>query len=110
MPYQISPPPQNFLTRIITGIIAVLTLAGAFMIGMVALLVVAGAGLIAGVAIWLRVLWVKRQLKKNGVNLGADPFAETNVSRERPAPSNGQVIEAEYTVVSEQQDKNQKSH
>lgn len=106
MPYQISPPPQNFLTRIVAGIIAVLTLAGAFMIGMVALLFVAGAGLIAGVAIWLRVLWIKRQLKKSGVNLGAGPFDETNASRERTAPASGQVIEAEYTVVSEQQDKN----
>ena len=100
MPYYISPPPQGPLTRIITGIIAVLTLAGAFMIGMAALLVVAGVGLIAGFAIWLRVAWIKRQLRKNGIDLGAgiDP------SSVRPTQESGQVLEAEYTVISEREE------
>jgi hypothetical protein len=105
MPYYISPPPQNFLTRIIASVIAVLTVIGAFMIGMVALLVVAGVGLIAGVAIWLRVIWIKRQLRKSGVNLGAN----SNTSPAHTSPMTGQVIEAEYTVVSEQEEKNNKT-
>lgn len=106
MPYYISPPPQNPLARIVAGIIAVLTLAGAFMIGIFALLVVAGVGLIAGIAIWLRVLWFKRQLRKSGVDLGAGLGAAMGADQAaRTGQMDGQVIEAEYTVVSEQEDK-----
>jgi hypothetical protein len=95
MPYYISPPPQNPLTRIIAAIIAAFVLVGAFMIGMVALLIVAGVGLIAGIAIWLRVAWIKRKLRQSGVNL--------NVNADIPRES-GHVIDAEYTVISETQD------
>ena len=100
MPYYISPPPQGPLTRIITGIIAILTLIGAFMIGMVALLVVAGVGLIAGFVIWLRVAWIKRQLRKNGI----DPGAGINPSAVHPTQESGQVLEAEYTVISDREE------
>ena len=68
------------------------------MIGMAALLVVAGIGLVAGIAIWLRVAWIKRRLRKSGVDLGV----EVDIQRE-----SGNVIDAEYTVISrpgEQQD------
>jgi len=99
MPYYISPPPQNPLTRIITAIIAVFVLAGAFMIGAAALLVVVGVGLIAGIALWLRIAWIKRRLKKEGVNLGA--------GMDIPSES-GHVIDAEYTVISDPQDQHDK--
>ena len=95
MPYYISPPPQGPLTRIIAAIVATFILAGAFMIGMVALLVIAGIGLIAGIAIWLRVAWIKRKLRKSGVDL--------SFNAENPRAS-GQVIDAEYTVISDPQD------
>jgi hypothetical protein len=95
MPYYISPPPQNPVTRIITAIIAVFVLAGAFMVGIAALVVVAGVGLIAGIVIWLRVAWIKRALQKSGVDLGVI---------EEPPVSSGNVIDAEYTVVSETRD------
>jgi hypothetical protein len=98
MPYYISPPPQNLLTRIITAIIAVFVLVGAFMIGMVALLVVGGIGLLAGLALWVRIAWVKRQLRKSGVDLNAGMNAGVNPQRE-----SGDVIDAEYTVVSVQE-------
>jgi len=99
MPYYISPPPQSPLTRIISAIIAVFVLVGAFMIGMVALLVVAGVGLIAGIALWLRIAWIKRRLKKDGVDLGAG----MDIPRE-----SGHVIDAEYTVISDPQDQHEK--
>jgi len=95
MPYYISPPPQNPIMRILTAIIAVFVLAGAFMLGMAALLVVAGVGLVAGIVIWLLVAWIKRKLQKDGVDFG--------VTDQAPPPT-GQIIEAEYTVVSEQKD------
>jgi hypothetical protein len=99
MPIYISPPPQNPLVRVVTAIVAVIMLVGAFMIGMAALLVVAGLGLIAGIALWIRVAWIKRQLRKSGVDLGG--------SMNSPQDS-GHVIEAEYTVISDQQDPNDK--
>lgn len=100
MRYYISPPPQNPLTRIIAGILAVFTLAGAFMLGMVALLVVAGVGLIAGCAIWLRLAWIKRRLRKSGVDLNA----KTSPSETASTKVSGQVIDAEYTVISKRED------
>ena len=96
MPYYISPPPQGPLTRIITAIVAAFVLVGAFTIGIAALLIVAGIGLIAGLAIWIRVAWIKRQLRKNGVDLG--------VTKDVPRES-GHVIDAEYTVISDSQEK-----
>ena len=92
MPYYINPPPQNPLSRIIAAIIAVFVLVGSVMIGMAALLVVAGVGLVAGIAIWLRVAWIKRRLQKSGVNL--------DINMGKP-PKSGQVIDAEYTVITD---------
>lgn len=95
MPHYISPPPQNPLTRIIAAIIAVFVLIGSFMIGMVALLVVAAVGAILAIAIWLRVMWIKRRMKKEGVNFDRPVDMSQNT---------GQVIDAEYTVISETDD------
>lgn len=99
MPQYISPPPQSPLTRIIAAIVAVFVLVGSFMIGMVALVVVAAVGTILAIAIWLRVAWVKRRMKKEGVHFG----------RPVDTPQNsGQVIDAEYTVISETDEQNPK--
>lgn len=91
MPYYISPPPVNPLTRIIAAIIAAFALAGAFIIGTAALLVVVAIGLIAGLALWLRVAWIKRQLRKSGVDFGTETRAQ---------PQSKDAIDAEYTVIS----------
>jgi hypothetical protein len=93
MPYYISPPPQSPLTRIVAAIIAAFALIGAFIIGTAALLVVLAIGLVAGLALWLRVAWIKHRLKKEGFDLGA------GMRTEKP-PENGEVIDAEYTVIS----------
>jgi hypothetical protein len=99
MPYYISPPPQNPLSRIITAIIAVFALLGTLMLGMAAFLVIATIGLVAGIAIWLRVIWIKRQLRKSGVDLGV----AADISRE-----SGHVIDAEYTVISDSEGEHEK--
>ena len=99
MPYYINPPTQNPLTRIITAIIAVVVLVGTFMIGMAAFLVIAAIALVAGIVIWIRVAWIKRRLRKSGVDLGP----RVDISRE-----SGHVIDAEYTVVSDSEDQDEK--
>ncbi len=96
MQYYISPPPQSPLLRFVSAIVAIVALVGAFMIGMAALLVVAGIGLIAGIAIWLRIAWIKRRLRKDGIDVAFN----TGTQKE-----SGHVIEAEYTVISDHEDK-----
>lgn len=95
MQYHLNPPPQGPLARLVAGIIAVFVLVGAVMLGMVVFLIIAGLALLAGVVIWLRVAWIKRRLKKQGVNLGDDEI------RDKP----GQVIDAEYTIVESPEDR-----
>lgn len=89
MQYHLNPPPQGPLARLVAGIIAAFVLIGAVMLGMVAFLVIAGLALLAGIVIWLRVAWIKRRLKKQGVNLRDDIMPD----------SSSHVIDAEYTVV-----------
>jgi hypothetical protein len=94
MPLYINPPPQNPFSKIIAAIIATFVLVGSFMIGIAALVAVACVGLVVGIAIWLRVAWIKRRFRKSGVVFGAP----VDMSREP-----GQVIDAEYTVVSDKE-------
>ena len=89
MQYHLNPPPQGPLARLVAGIIAVFVLVGAVMLGMVAFLVIAGLALLAGIVIWLRVAWIRRRLKTQGVNLGGDETRDKS----------GHVIDAEYTIV-----------
>ena len=95
MPYYISPPPGNPLTRIIAAIIGAFALAGALILGTAALLVVAGIGVVAGLALWLRVAWIRRQLRKSGVDFSAAAQTHTQTHTQT-----GDVIDAEYTVIS----------
>jgi|GEM_PF-828207 len=117
MPNYINPPPQNPIARFIAGIVAVLAVAGAFMIGFAALLVVAGLGMLAGIVIWLRVAWIKRKLKKNGFTVNGFNSGSANQpgnlhgqqpdqqsERQRDQGHQGQVIDAEYEVVSDKKD------
>jgi len=90
MPYYLHPPPQGPLARIVASIIAVFVLVGAVMLGMVAFLVIAGLALVAGVVIWLRIAWIRRRLKKEGIDLR---------DRATRAPDSSHVIDAEYTVI-----------
>ncbi|MGA9574680.1 MAG: hypothetical protein WBS20_12120 [Lysobacterales bacterium] len=99
MPYYISPPPANPLTRIIAAVIAVFALVGALIIGTAALLVVAGIGLVAGLALWLRVAWIKHQLRKGGVDLSTPPGTRAQSK---------DAIDAEYTVISVEETRREK--
>jgi Flp pilus assembly protein TadB len=95
MPYYLNPPPSNPLSKLIAAVIAVLALMGSFILGFAVLLVVAGIGLLLAIAIWVRVFMIKRRLKKQGVH-----FEDMS----RPVQRTGDVIEAEYTVISERQE------
>ncbi|MCW8924905.1 MAG: hypothetical protein OQJ84_01510 [Xanthomonadales bacterium] len=90
MAYYLHPPPQGPLARIVAGIIAAFALIGTIMLGMVAFLVIAGFVLVTGVVIWLRIAWIKRRLRKEGVDLHEGAAGPRD---------SGHIIDAEYTVV-----------
>lgn len=90
MTFYISPPPRNPLSAIITGIVGVLLLAGAFMLGLVALVVALGLGLVVWLGVYARIWWIRRKLAKQG----GGPTGVTE----------GQDLEVEYTVISRQRE------
>jgi hypothetical protein len=87
MQYYISPPPMNPLTRLLAGVLAVLALVGAFFFGIFILAFAVGLGLVAWVVLWVRTWWIGKQ---------------TPDSAQPSRSKSGDVIDAEYTVVSRQ--------
>ena len=87
----ISPPPSNPLSRILMALMGLLVLVGSFMLGLVALVVALSVGLLVAIAVWLRLAWIRRRLKREGVT------AFNTDARARSA--DGDALEAEYTVV-----------
>jgi hypothetical protein len=100
MVHYISPPPQGPLARVVAGIVAALMLIGAVTLGLVAFVVIAILAALAGIAIWLRVWWLKRRLEQQGFR----PHES-----QRPG-SSGHVIDAEYTVVDDTGDPPDRQH
>ena len=74
---------MNPLSRLLAGILAVLALAAVFFFGLLVLAFAVGAGLVAWLVLWVRSWWNRR--KKTGSD-----------------QATGEIIDAEYTVVSRQ--------
>jgi hypothetical protein len=74
---------MNPLSRLLAGILAVLALAAAFFFGLLVLAFAVGVGLVAWLLLWVRSWWNRRKQP------GSDKIS-------------GEVIDAEYTVVSRQ--------
>jgi hypothetical protein len=99
MPYRLPQPPQNPLARILAGLVALLALAAAFFFGLVVLALAVGLGVLAWLALMLRVGWLRRQ--------GRDPARDTardGAGRAGTAVRQGEVLEADYEVVSRRDD------
>lgn len=101
MQYYIAPPPMNPLSRLLAGILAVLALVGALFFGVFILIFAVGLGLVLWLALWIRMLWLRRKLGTPGASddsvSGDDPHMNPPGANRR-----GEVIDAEYTVVSRQ--------
>lgn len=82
---------MNPLSRLLAGVTAVLALVAAFFFGLVVLALAVGIGLLFWLGVRLRLWWMRRHI----------PPVDT-----APAgtPQKGEVIDAEYTVVSRQKD------
>ena len=94
MYYRLPPPPSNPLARILAGLLALVALAGAFFFGLVVLALAVGLGVLAWWVLRLRVWWLGRR-----VRTGAG-----GVSRAGAEVRKGEVIEADYEVVSRRDD------
>lgn len=90
MVYRLPPPRSNPLARILAGLLALLALAGAFFFGLVVLALAVGLGALAWLVLTLRVRWLRRQGR---VGAAGGSSARAEVRR-------GEVIEADYEVVS----------
>jgi len=93
MPVFLEPPPMNPLARLLAGILAALALVGAFFFGLFVLALVLGVGIIAWLAFWIRMVWLRRKLSKS------DGAANPEGGQRQ-----GEVIDAEYTVVSRREE------
>jgi len=89
---------MNPLSRLLAAIVGALVIVGAFMFGFFILVVALVFGLIAWLVIWLRVWWIKRKLTASGE---ASPLDFGNSPEPQgPGKRTGDVIDAEYEVVS----------
>lgn len=108
MPDRLTPPPVNPLSRLLAGLLAVAALVGAFFFGLVVLALAAGLGLLAWLALTLRLWWLRRQIARaGGAPGGASPFRGASGDRaqdSRDAAESGNVIDADYEVVSRDRD------
>ena len=87
MQYYIAPPPMNPLTRLLAGVLAVLALIGAFFFGIFILAFAVGVGLVTWLVLWARLWWARRKQPAEA---------------KREGGQSADVIDAEYTVVSRQ--------
>jgi predicted lipid-binding transport protein (Tim44 family) len=84
MRQQLGSPSMNPVSRLIGGLLGLLVLVGAFFFGIFVLAIAIALGLIAWLVLWLRMWWLRRNLPRN----------------EQRTRENGDVIEAEYEVIS----------
>jgi hypothetical protein len=91
MPYYINQTPMNPLSRLLAALVAALVLVGAFFFGLVVLALIVGLGLVFWLGLRVRLWWLRRHL----------PPAEVPSDGK---PGEGEVIDAEYTVVSKKRD------
>ncbi len=103
MPNYITPPPMNTLSRLVAALLAVLALVGAFFFGIFVLVLAAGLGLAAWLYLTLRLWWFRR---KGGAPGTEQEGFETMFRKagQPPGKESGKVIDAEYTVVSREDD------
>lgn len=100
MAFYISPPPRNPLTSLLTALVGGIILVGAFFLGFVFLAVAIAVAVVAWLVIVIRVKWMTRKMRKQGI----DPFAPYSAPQQKDQDPNT-VVEAEYTVVSREVEK-----
>ncbi len=91
MQYYISPSPMSPLSRALAAVMAVVALVAAFFFGLIVLALAFGIGLIFWLGIRLRLWWMQRQAPLDDIGPPG-------------TPQKHEAIDAEYTVVSTDED------
>ena len=108
MPYYLNSPSMNPLSRLLAAIVGALVLVGAFFFGLFIVAAILVVGLVAWAGLWIRGWWLTRNGK-----VSRDPFSvhssvfvdgEPQSGQQQSTERGGDVIEAEYTVVSRKDD------
>jgi len=91
---------MNPVSRILAGILGIAVLAAAFFFGFIVLILAVGLGVLAWLLLTLRMWWLRRQWARRGpgVQAHSDGWAGRDSARE------GEVIEADYEVVTRRDD------
>jgi uncharacterized iron-regulated membrane protein len=88
------------LSRILASLLAALALVGAFFFGLVVIALAAGLGALAWLFLALRMWWLRRRLDRGNPPAGRNGAKQPGAAH---APG-GNVIEADYEVVSRRED------
>ena len=88
-------PPSNPFLQVLYFLVGGVVLIGAVLMGAVILSFALGLALIAGIVFYIRVWWLKRKLARKDAGGGTN----------RPDSGDAQVLEVEYTVVEEHDDR-----
>ena len=91
---------MNPVSRILTGLLAVLVLVAAFFFGMIVLGLAVALGIVAWIVLSLRIGWASRQRDRRG---GDDGTREAHRKGPESARSRD-VIDADYEVISRRKD------
>ena len=86
MKYYISQSPMNPVSRLLTTLVAALALVGFFFFGLIVVAILLAALLGIGLVFRVRAWWLGRK-------------SAANIATQGPSEQQGQVIDAEYTVV-----------
>ncbi|MGD8346293.1 MAG: hypothetical protein PVI83_03545 [Lysobacterales bacterium] len=100
MQYRIGPPPLNPVTRLLAGVAAALALVGAFFFGFIILAVVVVVGFVLWLVIWVRLWWFRRKLEAQAGSGQGETVGKPFTSEQE----RGDAIDAEYEVISREQD------
>lgn len=91
---------MNPLSAVLAGLLTVLVLVGAFFFGVFILILTVGLGVLAWLILTLRIWWLRRRWNGRAAGRGQD-----HVVREGGVEnSEGQVIDADYEVISRRED------
>jgi hypothetical protein len=88
-------PPTNPILQVLYFLVGAVLLIGSIIMGAVILAVVLGLAVILGIVIYIRVWWLKRKLARSGGGSSPGPSK----------PADSEVIEVEYTVVNERDER-----
>jgi hypothetical protein len=102
MPYYINLQSTNPLTRLLAALVGVLVIVGAVFFGLIVLGFVMGAGLLIWMGMWIRLRWLR--YRHGSADWSTIVGSVQGAPQDKTQQTEGETIEAEYTVISSRDD------